>query len=306
MSESNQVSLRYVKEVTYGTTPTNSADWQEMRFTSESLTATPETMVSSQIRADRMTSDQYKVGLSVSGGVEDEFSAVTYDDFLESLMCDTWTTDVLNVGTDDSSYTLEKEFGDINKFITFTGMRLNQGTLSLSYGAPTSISLTFAGNGSATPVASLVGTGSSTDATTTTVLNGSSDISSVKIDDVATTICLTSLTIDINNNLRSKNCLGNDAPVDQIKGGASVSGSVEVYLDAASFALYGNVLTQTDISLEYTIGDGVNSYTFLLPRVKLSGDAPSASGLDQDVMLSLNYTALLDPVTGTSLRVTRT
>ena len=304
MSESNRVALRYIPEVTYGTTPVDGV-WQALRFEGESLTATPDVVVSNEIRSDRHISDQLQTGLTVGGGFNFELSPNTFDSLIESALCGAWTANVLKVGVVDSSYTLEKEFEDVNKFITFTGMRVGQMSLSLAYGAIATGTFTFAGNGSDTPVASLVGLGSTTAATTTPILNASSDVNSVKIDGVATDICITSMTLDVNNNLRPITCIGSVAPTNQTKGSASVTGAVEMYLDANSFVMYSNVLTQTEVSLEFTITDGTDSYTFFLPKVKLSGDAPMAGSKDSDVLMSFNYTALYDATEDTSLVITR-
>lgn len=231
MSESNRVALRYIPEVTYGTTPTDGV-WQALRFNGESLTATPDVVVSEEIRSDRHISDQLQTGLTVGGGFNFELSANSFDDFIEAALCGAWTADVLKVGTTDYQFSIEKEFEDISKFIGFKGMRVGQMSLSLAYGAIATGTFTFAGNGSTTPTVSDVGLGSTTPATSTPILNGSSDVSSVKINGVTTDICISSLTLDVNNNLRPINCIGSVAPTNQAKGSASVTGSVEVYLDA--------------------------------------------------------------------------
>jgi hypothetical protein len=312
MSESNQVVLRYIPEVTYDTTPTNGV-WETIRYTSESLSATPTTTTSSEIRTDRMTSDMPKVGLTVGGDVSFEFSAASFDDFIESAMCSTWQGDTpvlgsrqLKVGVVDSSYSIEKEYGDIVKFASFSGMRVGSMSLSMAYGEILTGSFTFAGAGAATSSTSLVGTGSTNAATTTPVVNASSDIGTVKIDGVTTDICINSLEITLDNALRETTCIGKDSPKDQKKGTASITGSVEMYLSAESFALYETALSNGSISLEYTISDGTNSYVFLVPNAKLSGEAPSSGGLDQDVMFSAEFTALYDPTENSSLVITAT
>lgn len=303
MAESNQVTLRYIPEVTYGTTPVDGT-WQAIRYTSESLSGTPNTVTSSEIRSDRQVADQIKVGLEVSGGIDFELSATSYDDFIEAAMCGTWTTDVVTVGTTDRSFSLEKEFGDISRFVQLSGMRVGGMSLSLAYGSIITGSFTFAGNGVTTATTSLVGLGSTTAATTTGVLNASSDVGTVSIDGVATNICINSLNLNLDNGLRAIECIGSDAPKDQRKGTSNITGSVEMYLDTDSFLLYGDVLTQTAMSLEYTVTDGTNSYTFKLPNIKLSGEAPTSTGLDSDVMVSFDFTALQD-ATETALEITR-
>lgn len=312
MSESNQVVLRYIPEVTYNTTPVNGV-WQAVRYTSESLSATPTTTTSAEIRADRMLSDMPKVGLEVGGDISFEFSATSFDDFIESTMCSTWEADTpavgsrqLKIGTTDSSYSIEKEFADQGLFAAFSGMRLGAMSLSMAYGEILTGSFTFAGAGATTPVASLVGTGSTNDAPTTDVLNASSDFGTLEIDGVATDACIMSMELTVDNALRAINCIGSDAPTDQRKGTASVTGSVELYLSAASYALYSKALTNTSISLKYSVTDGTNTYEFFIPNAKLSGETPASSGLDSDVLVSLEFTGLYDPTEESSLVITAT
>jgi hypothetical protein len=258
-----------------------------------------------------MTSDMPKVGLTVGGDVSFEFSAASFDDFIASAMCSTWQGDTpvlgsrqLKVGVVDSSYSIEKEYGDIVKFASFSGMRVGSMSMSMAYGEILTGSFTFAGAGADTGSTSLVGTGSTNPAPTTSVVNASSDIGSVKIDGVVTDICINSLEITLDNALRETTCIGKDSPKDQKKGTASITGTVEMHLTAESFALYEKALVNDSISLEYTISDGTNSYVFLVPNAKLSGEAPSSGGLDQDVMFSAEFTALYDPTEKSSLVIT--
>lgn len=312
MSESNRVVLRYIPEVAYDVTPVD-GDWKTIRYTSESLSATPTTTQSSEIRADRMISDMPKVGLTVGGEISFEFSAVSFDDFIESAMCSTWQPDTpavgsrqIKVGLMDSSYSIEKEYADIGKFASFSGMRVGTMSLSMAYGEILTGSFTFAGAGADTPATSLVGNGTTEPATTTSVMNASSDVGSVKIDGVLTDICINSLELTLDNGLREITCIGKDSPKDQKKGTANITGSVEIYLSADSFALYEKALTNSSISLEYTVSDGTNSYTFLIPNAKLSGEAPASTGLDSDVMISMEFTALYDTTEDSSLVITAT
>jgi hypothetical protein len=260
-----------------------------------------------------MTSDMPKVGLEVGGDVSIELSATSFDDFIESTMCSTWQADTpalgsrqVKIGTTDSSYSIEKEFADQGLFAAFSGMRLGGMSLSMAYGEIITGSFTFAGAGATTPVSSLVGTGSTTAATTTDVLNASSDFGSLTIDGVATDACIMSMELSVDNALRAINCLGSDAPTDQRKGTATVTGSIELYLSAASYALYSKALLNQSIAVKYTVTDGTNTYEFHIPNAKLSGETPSSSGLDSDVMVTLEYTGLYDPTTESSLVITAT
>lgn len=312
MSDSNAVKLRYVPEVTYGVTPVDDSGWKELRYVSETFSASPVTVNSAEVRADRAISDMPKTNTTITGSINYELSANTYDDFIEAGLGGTWAQDGVNLwdileqGTTYRSFSVEKEFSDITKFIAFKGQRVGSFSMDVAFGSIITGSIGFAGSDGVTGVASLVGAGSSAAANTNPIITGSSDVSSVKIDGVETSICIQSMSFNLENNLREIGCVKSDTPSDQRWGTANITGDIVMYLDADAFDLYGTALTNGEISLEYEVTDGTNSFRILLPRVKLSGDAPQSGGLDQDVQFTASYTALIDAVEGTPIRVRRT
>ena len=311
MSDSNAVVLRYVPETTYGETPENSTDWKTIRWTSETLTATPETVTSSEIRNDRARSDMPKVNTTVTGGFNFEFSTNTFDDFVEAVLGGTWAQDgtdlwdILEQGNTYRSFSIEKEYSDITEYVGFKGMRVGTMNISLAFGSIITGDIGLAGNDGVTANTSLVGTGSTAAASTSSILTASSDVSTIKIDGVAAPVCLSALDLSINNNLRAIGCIGRDTPKDQRLGTCDITGSATMFLNADAFAFYEKALANAEASLEYTLTDGTNKFTIFLPRIKLSGDTPQAGGLDQDVEFTMTFTALIDETEGTPIRVTR-
>lgn len=86
MSSSNLVRLAYIKESVLGETPA-AGDFDTFRFISESLSGTPDTTESQQIRTDRMSSGQVVTGLQVAGDKSFELAKETQlEDFMESAM----------------------------------------------------------------------------------------------------------------------------------------------------------------------------------------------------------------------------
>lgn len=88
---SNAVALRYIEEVTLGTTPATPA-LTAIRFTSEDMNFNLEFESSEEIRSDRMRSDTIQVGASADGSIEGELSYATYDDFMEGAQFSSWLT----------------------------------------------------------------------------------------------------------------------------------------------------------------------------------------------------------------------
>lgn len=90
-AESNRTSLRYIKEVAWGTTPASGVT-QEMRITKSSLEASKDTKVSEEIRADRMVPSIIEVAASSGGDIDVEFSAGSLDPFFEAFLLDYFNT----------------------------------------------------------------------------------------------------------------------------------------------------------------------------------------------------------------------
>lgn len=91
-AEANRAVLRYLAEDPdcWGVTP-SSGSTREMRIISSSLTANKETVVSNELRADRMVSDVVEVAASSGGEINVEFSAGSLDDFMQAFLLGAWT-----------------------------------------------------------------------------------------------------------------------------------------------------------------------------------------------------------------------
>lgn len=308
MSASNDVTIIYVPETAYGTTPALGT-WETARFTSEGITATPLVNQSEEVRNDRMRGDQFKTSVDVTGNIDFELSATTYDTLFELAMNATWATNVLKIGKENKSISIEKNYSDLtaNHFIVFDGVRCSEMSLGFTHGEAVTGSFNFAGSDVTSASATASSGGTVNPATSNRVMNAVSDMTSLKIDGTAFSGCLSSVDFTINNNLRPAKCIGQDYPQDQFLGTADVTGSIEAYLSDTTVQWYTDkVINQTAMEIEFTLSDGTNTYTFHFPNCRISGDTPSAEGLDTDVMISAEFTALYDATEASSLVITRT
>lgn len=91
-ADSNRVSIRYIAESTsaWGVTPV-SGNVRELRLTSSSLAATKDTKVSNELRADRMVSSIVETGAMTEGDINFEWSAGSFDDFMQAFVLGAWT-----------------------------------------------------------------------------------------------------------------------------------------------------------------------------------------------------------------------
>ena len=91
-ADANRASIRYIAEspTAWGVTPASGSS-RLMRFTSSSLAAQKETVVSDELRADRMVSSVTEVSASSNGDINFELSAGTMDDFLQAFLLGAWS-----------------------------------------------------------------------------------------------------------------------------------------------------------------------------------------------------------------------
>lgn len=116
MSSSNEVQVSYIEESVYGETP-GVGNFKQARFTSESLSATPDTVESALIRTDRLSSGQVLTGLTLSGDISLEYSkSQDVDDFFEGAMMSSWNTGasavVVDIDIDTVAKTITRDSGD--------------------------------------------------------------------------------------------------------------------------------------------------------------------------------------------------
>lgn len=136
MSSSNQVRVTLIPESTYGETP-GAGDFETFRFTSESLSGTPETTESQTIRADRLSSGQVVTGLTVGGDMNFELAKEDIiDECIESAMFSTFATSApvaADLDFDKSARTLDRAAGSyisdgvvVGDVLTLTGFTATQ------------------------------------------------------------------------------------------------------------------------------------------------------------------------------------
>lgn len=94
-SDANRVAVRYIKEATWGTTPTGPA-MTELPITSESFKSDITTVTSDTIRSDRNVADRVKVGGGASGDVGFELRYGDWDAFLEGALQSSFATTVFS------------------------------------------------------------------------------------------------------------------------------------------------------------------------------------------------------------------
>lgn len=296
----DRMIMRYLREVTYGETPASAM--QNLYIVSEDITPGFQTVESETMLGDRQVRDAVRVGQMSQGSINFELAYGPLDDVLEGVLCDDWQTGFIENGSDLISFSLEREFDDVNQFASMKGARM--GTLALNFvpkqRVTGSVGLMARG---ARFAGSTIGTGSATAGVDAPMMVTTETLS---IEEAGTPITLaTGFTINVDNGLRAKDVLGSSDIRDIGLGTFRVTGTLEAYFEDRRFI--DKLIADTASDFEIVTED-VDSfaYNWIFPRFKFTGlTGPNATARNTDVMTRLNWTAFRDPSTGITMRVER-
>jgi hypothetical protein len=315
MSDTNANRLSYLAETTYGTAA--SGNYQYLPYLSFGLQGVPTTVQSQEITTYRDVTDLLKTGFDVNGDMGFELgwsptpaSTHIYDALFEAALGGTWNTNVLLVGsTTNRSFTFEREFSDWTgntRYIVYTGVKVGGFSLNVAYGSLISGSFNLMGaaidtNNTATAGGTRVAIPAHSILSSAQVTFGSSSA-----DGDLYGACASSFTLQLENNLRKKECIGSTGSSGVGTGAAVVTGSISMYFED-NMAIYDKLVNSTATDLKVVLNSaGSNAvYTIWMNNVKYSGGGPEDAGRDNFNMLTLNYQALYTDVTDTSLKITR-
>jgi hypothetical protein len=299
--DSNRAQMRYAVETVVGTTPTGPLT--NLRMTGESVNSARSTTTSAEIRSDAQISDLITTGESASGTINFEPSAGEYDPFLAAMLRGTWSSGVLVNGTARQSFTFEKGFEDTGKYYQFVGAEVVKGSFDFKTGATMTGSMDIMAR-HASNSTTTVGTGTPVASQTGSVFNTVTDFQGLTINSVAAT-GVQELKLDINLNGREQKQIGTKDLAGVGMGFLQVTGSGTMYLQSGISAIESAYYADTAIPMTWTIAKGGKSYTFLLPAIKVSSLTVNATGVNQDVVISFNFQAILDPVSGHTIQITK-
>lgn len=200
----------------------------------------------------------------------------------------------LTHGINQTSWTIERENVDVGVFTAYHGMTPSSFSMEIASGALSSISFEFMGkDGIAANTTQLPGTVAPAPATeihsgvsgaTTAVWEGGAPIADTYVK---------SVTIDFNNTLRSQEAIGTLGAIGIGSGTIECTMTVQVYF--ANKAMFDKFASNVNSSFIFSsTDDDGNGYIFTLPNVNISNYTSNAGAKDQDQMLDLSCTALLD------------
>lgn len=209
---------------------------------------------------------------------------------------------MLRNGTVARSFSIEQAFLDVNQFQLFTGMRVGSMALELSSGSI--VTGNFGFMGSTASIAGSTNANSVTASNTNSVVNATSNVGTIYENDTLLSTGVQSISLSLDNALREQPVVGSKFVAGIGYGSQSVSGSLTVYFENSN--LYTKFLNHTYTSLSFPVTDAAgNTNIITLPRIMFQESAPAPSGIDQDVVETLAFTAVADPATSCQIQVDR-
>ena len=298
-AQGSRSSLSYIVETAFGTTP--AGDFINLPFSTHSLNLTKDRVAGNDIQADRMPRVDRHGNRQVAGDIVVDLRDADYDAFLEAAMLNTWSTNVLKVGTTPKFFSVEDYAADVDQARLFTGMSVS--TMGISLAPNQMVTTTFG----------MVGKDMTIGATqkTQTAASGaapfdaySGDIAIGNVASSSAVAIVTGLDFTLNNSYAPTFVIGDDSAPSLEYGRAEIEGTLTAYFEDAS--LINRFLNETESELEVSVNDptGANAYTFLFPRIKINSADVGVDGPTSRV-ISMSFVALYDATEGTNLKITR-
>lgn len=204
-------------------------------------------------------------------------------------------------GTTKTSYFIEAGFDDIGAVKYFNGMRIANMSLSVQSQQIVTGVFSFQGKQAFASAVSTV-TGSTVSAGTNLPMNAANDVAEIVENGAAIGIAVNSLSLSLNNNMRTRPQVGSKFTAEPGDGGLDVTGSLEAYFE--NVTLYKKMLDHTSSSIKLRFDDDAgNVIVVRLPSVKYAAGNPNVSGQDADVFLPLDFTAFRDATEGDTIRM---
>lgn len=301
-SQSSRAGLSIQAETTYGVAPVTPTLIQ-LPYTSHSLSLTKDRVQGNDIQPDRMPRVDRHGNRKVAGDIVVDLRKGDYDALLESAFMNSFSTNVLKIGTTLKSFHVEEASSDITQFRLFKGIAVN--SLAVSIKPNQMVTGTFGMVGKDMTIS-----GTSFDATKTpSSTNQPFDAYSgtMKIADAGGSLTsianISGIDFTITNALDPAFVIGSSSTPQLTYGKAVVEGTITAYFEDA--ALINRFINETETAFEVSVDDptGASDYTWLFPRVKINGaDVPVADG---PRMITLPFVALYDTTENTNVKLTR-
>ena len=276
-------------------TGSGTANFTALPYTSFAINLTKDAFQDDTIRSDRARRFNIHGNRIVGGDVSVNLAYSAFDDWIASALYSDWAANSISNGTTEKSFTVEQGSLDIAQYSLYTGVKVN--TWSLDVPIDGIVTSTFSVQGKDFSIS-----GTSIDATVTDPTIAEPFFhagGTFLIDGVAN--CVQSISLSVDNGGTPNYCLGDDAANNITVGFLSVTGSVSVYFEDASY--FQAFLDEATAELDFTLTDGTNTMQFVLPKIKYNSADRTVDG-QGPILVTVAFEALSD-AGGPVLTVTR-
>jgi len=298
-AQGSRSSLSYIVEATFGTTP--AGNFTNLPFSTHSLNLTKDRVAGNDIQADRMPRVDRHGNSQVAGDIAVDLRDADYDDFLESALLNTFSTNALKVGVTPKFFSIEDYAADIDQARVFTGCSVSSMAISLAPNQMVTTTFSMVGKDM-----TISGTQKTQDAASGAAPFDaySGDIAIGNVASSSAVAIVTGLDFTLNNSFAPTFVIGDDSAPSLEYGRAEIEGTITAYFENA--ALITRFLNETESELEVSVNDptGANAYTFLFPRIKINSADVGVDGPTSRI-ISMSFVALYDATEGTNLKITR-
>lgn len=207
-------------------------------------------------------------------------------------------------GTTFRSFLFEKQFLSLTTplYQGFTGMVVNEMGLSMEARAIARATFGMLGAQGLNPATSTNGDGSPTSPSTNGILNTSSNIGGLLWSGAALAANLMSFDMTLNNNMRDRPVISSLFTLEHGKGTIDLTGTLTAYFEDET--LLDAFINHSSASLLMPYQDAAgNGMSVFLPNIKFPNGNPVVEGINTDLMVPLEYQALVDSTLGYVVQV---
>jgi len=300
-AQGSRSRLGFKTETTFGTTP--SGNFEPLPFSTHSLNLTKDRVAGTDINSHRMPTVDRHGNKSVAGDIVADLRHAEYDELIQAaLMSDndfatgftagdgsTTVTNAAILGTTPTFFSIEDYAADIDQARLFTGCTVN--TMAVSMAPNQMVTATFG----------MVGKDMTIGQTEKTLSAGagnepfdaySGDIKLGNVGSLGSALTLiTAMDFTLTNSFAPTLVIGEDTASDMEFGTAALEGTVSAYFEDET--LINRFLNETESALEVSVGDGTNTLTFTLPRIKINSADVGVDGPTSRIV-NMSFTALRD------------
>ena len=203
-------------------------------------------------------------------------------------------------GVNKYSYLIEKSFGDITQFLSFRGLRV--ATWAMNVEAEQIVTGSFGFMGEGVYAAGSTISGAITPASSNSIASATANVGRLEEGGATLTTAIKAVRFNLNANPRQLTAVANKFPIGINLGSFEITGSVEAYFE--DLALYNKFVNHSDSSLVLEIDSPEDDRTIItITNLKFTNGNPVGAGLNQDVMVTMDFTAKNDAVSQSMMQV---